>query len=51
MNCPHCGGTITKKQIAKVLGSSGGKISKRILTPEQAQAMVKARESKKIRKR
>ena len=47
MKCPHCGGTITRQQIAKDLGGRGGKRSKRILTPEQARAMVKAREHKK----
>lgn len=51
MKCPHCGGTITRKQIAKDLGSRGGERSKRTLTPEQARAMVKARESKKKQKR
>lgn len=50
MKCPHCGGTITKKQIAQDLGSRGGKKSKRILTPEHARSMVKARERKKKQK-
>lgn len=50
MKCPHCGGTITKKLIAQDLGRRGGKKSKRILTPEQARAMVKARERKKKQK-
>lgn len=50
MKCPYCGGMITRKQIAKDLGSRGGKKSKRILTSEQARAMVKARERKKKQK-
>jgi len=29
------------------MGRKGGKISRRVLTPEQARAMVKAREQKK----
>jgi hypothetical protein len=35
-----------KKYLASI-GSKGGKKSKRVLTPEQARAMVKAREAKK----
>jgi hypothetical protein len=44
MKCPHCGGEISP---AAILGSEGGKKSKRVLTPEQAKAMVEAREKKK----
>ena len=39
-----------KKQLREYLakiGAKGGKKSRRVLTPEQARAMVKARESKK----
>jgi hypothetical protein len=32
---------------AKKMGHKGGKISKRVLTPEQARDMVKAREKKR----
>ena len=32
---------------AAILGKEGGKKSKRVLTPEQAKAMVEAREKKK----
>ena len=32
-------------------GSEGGKKSKRVLTPEQAKAMVKAREAKRKKRR
>lgn len=38
------------KLIARVMGSKGGKKSKRVLTPEQAKAMVEAREKKKREK-
>lgn len=38
-----------KKYFAKI-GAKGGKKSKRILTPEQARAMVMAREAKRIKK-
>jgi hypothetical protein len=44
MKCPHCGGEISP---AVILGKEGGKKSKRVLTPEQAKAMVEAREKKK----
>lgn len=44
MKCPHCGGEISP---AAILGKEGGKKSKRVLTPEQAKAMVEAREKKK----
>jgi hypothetical protein len=36
------------KQYLAAIGSKGGKKSKRVLTPEQARAMVKVREAKKI---
>jgi hypothetical protein len=35
-----------RKYLAKI-GAKGGKKSRRILTPEQARAMVKAREQKR----
>lgn len=35
-----------KEYLAKI-GSKGGKKSRRVLTPEQAREMVKAREAKK----
>jgi len=38
-----------KKYLAKI-GAKGGKISRRTLTPEQARAMVKAREKKRKEK-
>lgn len=47
MKCPHCGGEITQHDIAKAIGSEGGKKSKRVLTPAQAKSMVEAREKKK----
>lgn len=47
MKCPHCGKEISQHDIAKAIGSEGGKKSKRTLTPEQARAMVEARERKK----
>jgi len=45
MKCPHCGGEISP---AAILGKEGGKKSRRTLTPEQAKAMVEARERKKV---
>jgi hypothetical protein len=39
-----------KAYLARI-GSKGGKISRRTLTPEQARAMVKAREAKRKPKR
>ena len=45
--CPHCGDEISP---AAILGKEGGKKSKRVLTPEQAKAMVEAREKKKREK-
>ncbi len=50
MKCPHCGGKISDKAIAKHLASKGGSKSRRVLTPEQAKAMVKAREAKRKQK-
>lgn len=50
MKCPHCGGEITQQDIAKAIGSEGGKKSKRTLTPEQAKAMVESREKKRREK-
>lgn len=44
MKCPHCGKTINA---AALLGAEGGKKSRRKLTPEQAKAMVDAREKKR----
>ena len=38
-----------KKWTAAEMGRKGGKISKRILTADQARAMVAAREAKKIK--
>jgi hypothetical protein len=42
MKCPKCGYEYKDKGRVK-----GGKLSRRILTTEQARAMVKAREAKK----
>lgn len=39
-----------REYMAKI-GAKGGKASRRTLTPEQAKAMVAARESKRIAKR
>lgn len=50
MKCPHCGKEISQRDVAKVIGKEGGKKSKRTLTPEQAKAMVEAREKKKREK-
>ena len=47
MKCPHCGKAISEKLVARHFASKGGKLSKRTLTPEQAKAMVKAREKKR----
>ncbi len=47
MKCPKCGSKISDKAIAKHLASKGGSKSRRILTPEQARAMVAAREAKR----
>ncbi len=44
MKCPHCGKNISDKEIAKHLASKGGRKSKRTLTKEQAQEMVRKRE-------
>jgi hypothetical protein len=38
-----------RKYLAKI-GAKGGKKSKRVLTPDQARAMVKAREEKRKQK-
>jgi len=38
----------TKKYLADI-GSKGGKVSRRTLTPEQAKAMVAAREAKRAK--
>jgi Spy/CpxP family protein refolding chaperone len=47
MKCPYCGKQIDiSKQMAK-WGAKGGSKSRRILTPEQARKMVKAREAKR----
>jgi len=43
--------TVTKQELSKYfakLGRKGGKISRRILTPAQARAMVKAREARRL---
>jgi len=50
MKCPHCGKNISDKQIAKHLASKGGQKSRRTLTKEQAQEMVRAREEKRHQK-
>lgn len=44
--CPNCG---HEDEISPgaILGKEGGKKSKRVLTPEQAKAMVEAREKKR----
>lgn len=49
--CPHCGKTISEKLIVRHFASKGGKLSKRVLTPEQARIMVKAREKKRLKQR
>lgn len=50
MKCPHCGKTINMKKYFSKMGSKGGEKSRRVLTPEQAQAMVAAREKKRKKK-
>ena len=45
MKCPHCGKSL--KELMQKIGSKGGSKSRRTLTPEQARAMVAAREAKK----
>ena len=45
MKCPHCGKSL--KGLMQKIGSKGGKTSRRVLTPEQAREMVKAREAKR----
>lgn len=40
-----------KQWTASEMGRKGGSISRRELTPEQARAMVKAREQKKLDKK
>lgn len=47
MKCPHCNTIIDDKLISKHLASKGGKVSKRQLSPEQARAMVEARQAKR----
>lgn len=47
VKCPHCGNEISP---AAILGKEGGKKSRRVLTTEQAMAMVEARERKKAEK-
>lgn len=44
MKCPHCGKMIDDALISKHLASKGGRKSKRTLTKEQAQEMVRKRE-------
>ena len=46
MICPHCNIDIDNKTIAKHLASSGGKKSKRKITPEQQATMQAARLAK-----
>ena len=41
MKCPNCGFELNP---AAILGKAGGKKSRRVLTPEQAKAMVGIRE-------
>lgn len=50
MICPHCNIDIDNKTIAKHLASSGGKKSKRKITPEQ-QAYMQAARPAKIKER
>ena len=45
MKCPHCGKSL--KGLMQQIGSKGGSKSRRTLTPEQARAMVQAREAKR----
>jgi Spy/CpxP family protein refolding chaperone len=47
--CENCGHE-QNINTAAVLGKEGGKKSKRVLTPEQAKAMVEVREKKKREK-
>lgn len=42
---------LRKQMTASEMGKKGGKISKRVLTSEQAREMVKAREAKKKKAR
>ena len=46
ITCEKCG-HVQEISPAAILGSEGGKKSRRVLTPEQAKAMVEAREKKK----
>ena len=46
MNCPHCRKLIDDKLIARYLASTGGKKSKRKITPEQQATMQAARLAK-----
>ena len=39
------------KEYLKKIGAKGGKKSRRVLTPEQAREMVKAREQKKFQRK
>ena len=50
MKCPHCGKEIPDKEIARHLAKKGGKKSRRVLTTEQAKAMNRKREEKKVGK-
>lgn len=50
MKCPHCGREINDDDVSKYLASKGGRKSKRTLTKEQAQEMVRKREAKKAGK-
>jgi hypothetical protein len=47
MICPKCGAPIPEEKIREEFGRRGGKKSRRTLTPEQARAMVEARERKR----
>ncbi len=47
VKCPHCDKEISAEEIAKALGSKGGKRSRRKLSSEQGRAMVGKRWKKR----
>lgn len=47
MKCPFCHKDIPNEEIAKSIGSAGGKKSRRTLTPEKAKEMVEIRKLKR----
>lgn len=47
ITCPKCGHKFAAAKITREWASKGGKKSKRSLSPEQAKAMVEAREKKR----